>query len=315
MNRRMTGKSRLGRGLDSLISVSAPAAAPGEPRRDYFLCDPARIEALEGQPRKHFDEERIEDLAESIRTSGIIQPLVVRHLGDGRFGLIAGERRLRAARLVGLEEVPVVVRDVSDTEAFTLALIENVQRQDLNPIEEAEAYRHLIDEYGLTHEEVAARVGCSRVTVTNSLRLMNLAPPVQQRVIDGELTAGHARAILTADPRWHEWIADQVRGDQLSVRRTEALARQAALPDFAPDRSSSAPVAPPLPAPGAGSAEPIDDRSRYTANVRDAERRLRERLGHKVSIRQQADGGGVIEIHAPDRDALIDIVDTILNGD
>lgn len=282
-------RPRLGRGLSSLIPSSDTDPGAG---RAYFLCDRALIDAMPGQPRKEFDDAALQELAESIERSGIIQPLVVRAGEDGRYRLIAGERRFRAAGLAGLQEVPVVVRDVSDREAFTLALIENIQREDLNPIEEAEAYRHLTDDYGMTHEETAQRVGRSRAAVTNALRLLGLPPEVRALVRQGALSAGHSRAILSAKEEHRVWLAEEILEGELTVRRAEALARITHHEGFSPN------------APAPRPKKPTDDPALYTPNVRDAERRLREYLGHQVKIRRQADRTGVIELHFSDDDAL-----------
>lgn len=282
-------RPRLGRGLSSLIpSTDTPAGGD----RAYFLCDRALIDPMPGQPRQEFDDAALKELAESIERSGIIQPLVVRAGEDGRYRLIAGERRFRAAGLAGLQEVPVVVRDVSDREAFTLALIENIQREDLNAMEEAEAYRHLTDDYGMTHEETAQRVGRSRTAVTNALRLLGLPPEVRALVRQGLLSAGHSRAVLSAKEEFRVWLAEEILESELTVRRAEALARLTHQEGFSTD------------APAPRPKTPTDDPSLYTPNVRDAERRLREFLGHQVKIRRQADRTGVIELHFSDDDAL-----------
>lgn len=298
MSQKPANRPRLGRGLSSLI----PTATTGdeEEARPYFLCAIHLIDPMVAQPRQYFDQAALDSLAASIRESGILQPLVVRAGDNGRFRLIAGERRFRASKLAGLTEVPVVVRDVSDREAFTLALIENVQREDLNPIEEAEAYRQLIDEFGLTHEDTALRAGRSRAAVTNTLRLLQLPPSVQEFLISGALSAGHARAILTGHADHRTWLARQVLDLDLSVRATESLARQTQREDFSP---GAKPVATPK----------NDDDSLYTSAVRDAERRLRERIGHQVKIKRQADRTGTIELHFSDDEALNAILDTLLS--
>lgn len=297
MSQKPASRPRLGRGLSSLIP--APPTSEGEEPRAYFLCAVDRIDPMSDQPRQYFDQAALDSLSASIRESGILQPLVVRAADNGRFRLIAGERRFRAAQLAGLAEVPVVVRDVTDREAFTLALIENVQREDLNPIEEADAYRQLIDDYGLTHEETAQRAGRSRAAVTNTLRLLQLPSAVREFLISGAMSAGHARAILTGHETHRAWLAHQVLDLDLSVRATEALARQTQQPDFSTDTKPSAKAK-------------TDDSALYTSAVREAERRLRERIGHQVKIKRQADRTGVIELHFSDDEALNAILDALL---
>jgi len=177
------------------------------------------------QPREHFDEEELAALAESVREVGILQPVLVRSVGDG-FELIAGERRWRAARRVGLQQIPALVRDTDDASALEHALVENVHRADLNSIEEAAAYQQLVEDFGLTHEEVAARVGRSRATVSNTLRLLQLPPTVQRMVRDRALSMGHARALLgTPDRALQEQLAKRIVAEELSVRAVEELLR------------------------------------------------------------------------------------------
>lgn len=297
-----TARPRLGRGLDSLLpggpASAEPVATESAASKDYFLCPIGRIQPMPGQPRQHFEPLALDELSASIRETGIIQPLVVRAAGD-KFTLIAGERRLRAAELAGLKEVPVVVRDVSEREAFTLALVENVQREDLNPIEEAEAYRHLVEDFGMTHEDAAQRVGRSRVSVSNTLRLLQLPIKAREYVINGQLSAGHARAILAAHIDWREWLADEIVTHEHSVRRAEELARQTLREGFDPTKKEAPPKAPELP---------------KTPNVKEAERRLREALGQQVKIRRLADKTGVIEVHFDNDDTLSALIE-ILEGE
>jgi len=188
-------RKALGKGLEALFPAT-PAAPPAPGERLVAVED---IVSNPDQPRRHFDEETLAALADSIRRYGVLQPLVVRAAG-ARYELIAGERRLRAAQRAGLERVPVVLREASPERRFELALIENLQREDLSPLEEAEAYRRLIDEFGLTQEEIAMRVGKSRPAIANALRLLGLPDSVKAQVETGELSAGHARAVLSVDP-------------------------------------------------------------------------------------------------------------------
>ncbi len=216
--------SGLGRGLGALLGddvVNADA-------QSVSTVPIAQVESNSAQPRKYFDEAALAELADSIRQHGIIQPLTVRKLASGYYQIIAGERRWRAARLAGLQEVPVVVIEADDRKAAELAMIENLQREDLNPMEEAQGYQTLIQQYHMTQEEAAQRVGKSRPAVANALRLLDLDPSVQQRVTEGQLSAGHARALVPLPPALQRKAADAVVQDGLSVRQTEALAKRLA---------------------------------------------------------------------------------------
>ena len=188
----------------------------------------SQVESCSSQPRKHFDEASLAELADSIRQHGIIQPLTVRKLASGYYQIIAGERRWRAARLAGLQEVPVIVMEADDRKAAELAMIENLQREDLNPMEEAAGYQALMEQHHMTQEEAAQRVGKSRSAVANSLRLLNLAPAVRKLVEEDKLSAGHARALLPLPPARQEKAAEAVVSGGLSVRQAEALAKRLA---------------------------------------------------------------------------------------
>ena len=211
----------LGRGLGALI----PGGSPSE-RKGVMNLGIEEIRPDRSQPRRHFDEAHIEELAESIRSKGVLLPLIVRRDSDG-YVLVAGERRWRAAQKAGLRELPVMVREVSGKEAFEIALIENIQREDLNPIEEAGAYKRLIEEHGLTQEELAARVGKDRSTVANALRLLRLPEAIQRAVVSGELSMGHARALLAIhDEGDLRKAAEKVIAEALSVRAVESLVQR-----------------------------------------------------------------------------------------
>ena len=186
----------------------------------------SQVESYSGQPRKHFDEESLQELADSITEHGIIQPLTVRKLSSGYYQIIAGERRWRAARLAGLQEVPVIVMEADDRKAAELAMIENLQREDLNPMEEAAGFQSLIETYHMTQEEAAQRVGKSRSAVTNALRLVGLSPSVRKLVEENNLTAGHARALVPLSPSLQESAANAIIAGGLSVRQTEALVKR-----------------------------------------------------------------------------------------
>jgi len=213
----------LGKGLGALLG---DFDEPIQEKSPYRLLPIYKVEPNRNQPRQDFDEEELNELAESITLHGIIQPLTVRELANGYFQIIAGERRWRAARIAGLNEVPVVVVEADDSKVMELALIENLQRQDLNPMEEAMGYQSLMNEYGMTQEEAAARVGKSRPAVANALRLLNLCPEVMEKVRGGELTAGHARAVLVLkDAKKQQQAAQKIIALGLSVRQAELLCK------------------------------------------------------------------------------------------
>ena len=255
----------LGRGLDALIPSSGDHAGVLEIPVD-------RIERNPDQPRTAFDEEQLGELAASIAVHGVIQPLVVRALADGSYQLIAGERRLRAARLAGLDAVPAVVRDAPEGESsLELALIENLQREDLNPIETALAYRELIDRFGLTHEAVARQVGKSRVAVSNALRLLDLAPETRQAILDGRISEGHGRALAAITiPSLQRAVLQVVLDRGLSVRQAEELVRRKR--DEAPTR----------------------ERAPLSHDLADLEAQLRGVLATKVGIVRSRRGGRLV---------------------
>jgi ParB family chromosome partitioning protein len=270
-------KRALGRGLDALLAATPPPTTSGTSYGDksVFHCPVERIIPQKGQPRQHFDERALDELAASIRESGIIEPLVVRRASDGRFELIAGERRWRAAQRAGLKELLVVVKDVSPKEAFELALVENLQREDLDPIEIAEAYQRLLQEHGYTQEGLAERVGKDRTTVVNAMRLLKLPARIRAMVVERELTEGHARALLGApDDKTMGDLADKAARGRLPVRRVEALVRAAKERALGKHPTGSEPSKP-----------------TKSPAVRDLEQRLMRRLGTKVEVRDQAGSG------------------------
>jgi ParB family transcriptional regulator, chromosome partitioning protein len=267
----MTRKRGLGRGLDALLGTAPETSTYRESSRDAHTAalGPALTEVPlddihpgQYQPRRVINDARLEELAASIRAQGVMQPVVLRRRAVGGYELIAGERRWRATRLAGLDRIPAVIRDVSDERAVAMALIENIQREDLNPLEEAMALQRLQEEFELTQQEVADAVGKSRVAVTNLLRLLNLCPPVRQMLADGLLEMGHARALLSLSPSQQENAALQVIKRGLSVRQTEALVRAMSTTNTA--RRSPAP--------------------QKDADTRRLETELSERLGAPVTI-------------------------------
>ena len=213
----------LGKGLAALLGDNV---MDNSEEKSSLYLPISQVENCAGQPRKQFDPDALADLADSIREHGIIQPLTVRKLQSGYYQIIAGERRWRAARMAGLDQVPAIVIEADDRKAMELAMIENLQREDLNPIEEAEGYRQLMEQYNLTQEETAQRVGKSRSVVANALRLLNLCPPVRAMVEAGRLSNGHARTILPLSPALQEKAADAILKADLSVRQTELLVKK-----------------------------------------------------------------------------------------
>ena len=216
----MAKKSGLGRGLDSLFSENATESSSAVEIR---ISD---IEPNRDQPRKHFDEEALNDLAESIKQHGLIQPLLVRPSLDGRYQIVAGERRWRASRLAGLDKVPVVIREMNDKQTMEIALIENLQREDLNPIEEAKGYKQLIDTYGFTQEDVAVSVNKSRPAVANALRLLNLTDYEMELLENGAISSGHARALLAITDNEQRKIAAEMAKNGCSVRELEKIGQR-----------------------------------------------------------------------------------------
>ncbi|CAG7857712.1 putative chromosome-partitioning protein ParB [biofilm metagenome] len=214
-------KRGLGRGLDALLGD----VSPKEPVNPSHTLPIEFLQRGKYQPRKDMNPEKLQELADSIKAQGIIQPIVVRSIGSDKYEIVAGERRWRAAQLANLQQVPVVIKDIDDRTTMAIALIENIQRQDLNPLEEAEALRRLLDEFAMTHQQIADAVGKSRVTVTNLLRLMDLHGEVKKLLINGQLEMGHARALLSLDANKQIAAAQKIARDSLTVRAAEKLVK------------------------------------------------------------------------------------------
>jgi ParB family chromosome partitioning protein len=287
----------LGRGLAALI----PAAAPGQSglihvKTDQLIPNPR-------QPRAEFDQAALEELAASIRLMGLLQPILVRPAPDGaapdgreKYEIVAGERRFRAARLAGLEEIPAVVRHTADEALLTEALVENVHRADLNPLEEALAYRQLLDDFGITHEALASRLGKSRSAISNALRLLNLPAAVQERVVTGTLSAGHARTLLSLDnPEQQERAAQRVVAEGMSVRATEDLVKR--FLQTAANENALAALA-------------LAAKKRKSSPYAHVQRRLSDALGTKVEIKGTARRGRVVIDYAgrDDLERLLEIM-------
>lgn len=283
-------KGTLGRGLNALLGPQGAAAAPALEAVPGDTLQSLPVDALSPgkyQPRRHMSEDKLDELAESIKAQGVIQPIVVRDVGGRRFEIIAGERRWRASQRAGLAEVPVVVREVDDRTVVAMALIENIQREDLNPLEEAQALQRLIDEFMLTHAQAAAAVGRSRAAVSNLLRLLELPPAIRALVESRQLEMGHARALLTLSPDLASKLAADAVAHGWSVREVEHRAQQ-----FAEGRIPAR-----KPKPGA-KARP------QQADIAALENELAESLGAKVSIAHGRGNKGRVVIHYTDLDTL-----------
>lgn len=285
-------KMALGRGLDALIpdAVALEETDGGDARQFHPECEIDLIQPNRYQPRNYFAPEELEQLSESIRSQGIIQPLVVRRADLG-YELVSGERRLRAAKMAGLRNVPVVVKEVSDNEMLEMSIVENIQRENLNPMEESEAYHRLISEFGLTQEQAAARVGKSRSAVANFLRLRQLPEPIKASIIDGRLSMGHARALLGVDSAAQQNAAwREIIKKGLSVRQTEALVKRL---------RSTPPDSPPV------TSNTID---RHLSSVAED---LSRRFGTRVQIKRRGKKGKLLIDFFSDED--LDRVLTLLN--
>lgn len=299
-------KGGLGKGLDSLIqsSPSRPKTAPKPEVKEKIVekvvekvvekpveqkIKLSLIEPNREQPRKKFDEEALQELSDSIKQYGIIQPLVVKKNAD-YYEIIAGERRWRAAKMAGLKEVPVIIKEYTEQEIVEISLIENIQRENLNPIEEAIAYKRLLDEFHLKQEEVAKRVAKSRTTVTNSLRLLKLDERVQQMVIEEKLTSGHVRALLAIEDKNVQYnIAKKVYDEKLNVRDTEKLVKLVLSPK----------------------APKVKKKLTHEEIYHDMEERMKEIFGSKVSIQRKSEHKGKIEIEYYSDEELERILDVM----
>ena len=279
----MVKKTGLGKGVGALLSVVE------DERGNYFSCPIEEIRPSKSQPRKTFDNEKLEELASSIREKGIIQPLVVRRKDD-HYELIAGERRWRASQRAGLREVPVVIQDVSDDTAVEMALIENIQREDLNAVEEAEAYHSLLEKFALSQEELARRVGKERSTVANALRLLKLPAEIKRDIVEERLAMGHARALLALEtPEQMKKGRDEIVRRHLTVRETETLIKR-----FKTNRA-------------------LAPKKRLDPQMTDLVEQLKRHFKAKVTLRQSSRGGR-IEINYASLEDLTRIIDIIMNS-
>ncbi len=293
----------LGKGLDSLIPNAVGEAktkkevvkepAVEEKKEPETLVKITMVEPNRKQPRKNFDEDALQELSDSIKQYGLLQPILVQDRKD-HYEIIAGERRWRAAKLAGLKEIPVIIRDYTDQEIMEISLIENIQREDLNPIEEAQAYKRLLTEFNLKQDEVAERVSKSRAAVTNSIRLLKLSDEVQQMVIDDMISTGHARTLLAVENKDEQYnLAQRIFDEKLSVRDVEKLVKNLHKPEKAPKKS---------------------DNKTMEAIYQDIEDKLKQRLSTKVIVTSKGEGSGKIEIEFYNNDDLDRILDMIGNN-
>ena len=291
----MATRKGLGKGLDTLIpkgvvinDKTTPAGTSSAAKPD-MVVKITKVEPNRNQPRKKFDEDSLQELSDSIKTHGVIIPILVVDRGD-YFEIVAGERRWRAAKMAGLKEVPVIVREYTDREIAEISLIENIQRTDLNPIEEAMAYKSLIDEYNYKQDELADRVSKSRTTITNSLRLLKLTDNVQDMIVEDMISAGHARALLSIeDPEQQYELAQRIMDEKLSVRDIEKIVKAKNKPKIEKKKNE-----------------------KQEALYRDIEEKLKTSIGTKVTITAKGDKAGKIEIEFYDQDDLQKIMDLLL---
>ena len=291
----MARRSGLGKGLNALLPEATSMAPEGTELREIpittFTVNPH-------QPRTAFDDDALASLAASIEALGVLQPVLVRPLGDDTYELIAGERRWRASQLVGLESIPALVRAIDDNESLQQALVENLHREDLNPLEEAAGYQQLIDEFALTQDEVASRVGRSRSAVANTIRLLALPPSVQRLLVEGSLTAGHARALLAIESDDAQLsLAERIVSEELTVRETEEAVRRLVAAQYADDEEDE----------GAGS------RPSKPAALLEVESRLAEHLDTRVAVTMSGRRGRLV-VDFANLDDLDRIFRVVVNG-
>jgi ParB family chromosome partitioning protein len=279
----------LGRGLDALLSNTDEDT----PKNEGSLQTLSISELKPGkyQPRSIMQEEALHALSQSILKQGVMQPIIVRPIGNNQYEIIAGERRWRAAKLANLNEVPVIIKNIPDESALAMALIENIQREDLNPLEEAIGIKRLIDEFNMTHEEAADAVGKSRVTVSNLLRLLTLTKPVQDRLLSGKIDMGHARALIGLEGSQQIMLCEEVIQKNLSVREVEALVKNLQN-SYKTDKPTSSP-------------------KKTNADVRQLEESLAETLGASVTIDAKKNGSGVLKVHYRNLEQLDEILKKI----
>jgi ParB family chromosome partitioning protein len=279
----------LGRGLDSLLAGDMGSVGDAD---SLLMLKVTQLQPGKYQPRSYMDEEALATLAASIKSQGIMQPILVRQLDDYHYEIIAGERRWRASQIAGLEEVPVLVRSIPDEAALAMALIENIQRENLNPLEEAQGIKRLIDEFDMTHEKAAEAVGRSRVAVSNLLRLLTLCPPVQEMLMHGKLDMGHARSLIGLNGGHQVIFAERIVRDQLSVREAEKIVKV-----FNNEAEKNA-----------QNSKNAESKSASDPDVQSLQEALSDKLGAVVNIKSGANGAGVLKINFSSLDQLDEII-------
>jgi ParB family chromosome partitioning protein len=292
-------KQRMGRGLNALLGPGNEEDGTATGPRSHIAVE--AIDENPHQPRKSFDEEELAALGDSIRTHGILQPILVRQMGE-RFQLIAGERRLRAARSVGMKAVPVTVVNLNDQQVLEAALVENLQRSDLNPIEKARGFKDYLERFAMTHEQLANRLGLGRATITNLVSLLDLPDPLQDAVRVGQLSTGHAKVLKgISDPARQIALGKEITARGLSVHASEALVKQGSIPEV-PSTDSQEP-----PPPREASKEPVE----RTAHVQSIEEELRQKLGLKVEIKLKAKDRGQVVLSFESNDDFERVVEVL----
>jgi ParB family chromosome partitioning protein len=272
----------LGRGLDALLANDIEETRGGDALRTLNV---AQLQPGKYQPRSHMDDDALQTLADSIKSQGIMQPILVREIATDKYEIIAGERRWRASQIAGLEQIPVLVRDIADESALAMALIENIQREDLNPLEEAQGIKRLIDEFTMTHEKAAEAVGRSRAAVSNLLRLLTLTHAVQELLMQNKLDMGHARALIGLDAAQQILLATKIVSQNLSVREVESLVKNAS-----------------------SEAKPKLQKTSTNRDVLALQNSLSEKIGASVSISANVNGSGTLKINYSNLDQLDDII-------
>ncbi|MDP3744893.1 MAG: ParB/RepB/Spo0J family partition protein [Methylotenera sp.] len=283
----------LGRGLDALLAGDMGSVGEAD---SLLMLKVEQLRPGKYQPRSYMDDAAMQTLAASIKTQGIMQPILVRHIDDEHYEIIAGERRWRASQIAGLNEVPVLVREIADEAALAMALIENIQRENLNPLEEAQGIKRLIDEFAMTHEKAAVAVGRSRVAVSNLLRLLTLTAPVQDMLMNAKLDMGHARALIGLEGAQQVMLAEQIVYNNLSVREAENLVKK-----FNEQLVKSE----------ADAAKPPAQKTNVSQDVLKLQETLSDKLGATVSIKANAHGAGSLKINYANLDQLDDIISKI----
>ena len=284
----------LGRGLDSLLAGDMGSVGEAD---SLLILKVEQLQPGKYQPRSYMDDAALQTLAESIKSQGIMQPILVRHIDDERYEIIAGERRWRASQMAGLEEVPVLVREIADESALAMALIENIQRENLNPLEEAQGIKRLIDEFDMTHEKAALAVGRSRVAVSNLLRLLSLSAPVQDMLMHGKIDMGHARTLIGLSGAQQVMLAEQIVQNNFSVRDAEALVKK-----HQSDEAANKAL------PG----QKVSHKTNQNRDVLSLEQALSEKLGASVTIKAAAKGSGTLKINYANLDQLDEIISKMM---